>query len=421
MRETPNCVRSSKTEGSESGNATPLARSGLSVSSRRPDMSQHGSSLSADDRALEGLLQQSWPRRPFPDAPRSILIYGAGKRGRQVRRFLDSSGYSVVGFLDQNAVTSPTVDGLPSYSPDDHEPLRQHHGGAQVVMGVYRCDIDVGPIARSLQSRGYDPVWLLADIVEKFGPVLPELFWLTRGSFLQEQQEAIHKAIGLFEDEESRRVFLECIKLRALGDLDALSAPDQDRQYLPTSVPAPRMPLRMVDGGAFTGDTYRSFRNLGATFDAYAAFEPETDNFRGLADFFRHNDAAPRELALFPCGLWSSTETLRFSQGSQDGSHLDSEGQVTIQCVALDQALPTFRPNFLKLDIEGAEAAALAGARKSLIESRPQLAISAYHRPADLWEIPRQVADWQLDYRLYLRHHNYQDFDVVLYAVPDSR
>jgi hypothetical protein len=252
-------------------------------------------SPAAADRALEEILRLPWQRRPFPDPPRSILIYGAGRRGREVRRFLESAGYSVLGFLDKNAAANPTVEGLPCYVPGDDEPLRQHRGGAEIVLGIYRCDIDIGPIVRSLGRRGYDPVWLLADLVEKFGPVLPELFWLTRSTFLRQQQGDIRKGLALLQDEESRRLFLDCLRLRALGDLDTLSSPDQARQYLPEGIPAPRMPLRMVDGGAFTGDTFRSFRNLGATFEAYAAFEPETENFTKLAAFFREEAAAQGE------------------------------------------------------------------------------------------------------------------------------
>jgi hypothetical protein len=74
--------------------------------------------------------------------------------------------------------------------------------------------------------------------------------------------------------------------------------------------------------------------------------------------------------------------------------------------------------DLIKLDIEGAEAPALGGARRTLARSKPVLALSAYHRPEDLWALPDLVSDLCDGYRLYLRQHACNSFDLVLYAVP---
>jgi hypothetical protein len=88
----------------------------------------------------------------------------------------------------------------------------------------------------------------------------------------------------------------------------------------------------------------------------------------------------------------------------------------------LDDALPNFAPTLIKMDIEGAEMDALQGARQFIRIHRPALALSAYHTPAHLWEIPLWVAQFAIEnglhYTYYLRSHAYNCFETVFYAVP---
>jgi hypothetical protein len=71
----------------------------------------------------------------------------------------------------------------------------------------------------------------------------------------------------------------------------------------------------------------------------------------------------------------------------------------------------------VKMDIEGAELDALAGARALLARQRPRLAISVYHRPEHLWEIPRAILAAQPGYRLFFGHHMPVKWESVIYAV----
>ena len=110
---------------------------------------------------------------------------------------------------------------------------------------------------------------------------------------------------------------------------------------------------------------------------------------------------------------------LRFDANEGMSSALNGQASTCIQCVAIDEALIGFLPNLIKMDIEGAEPDALLGAKKTIETSRPGLAISLYHHPAHLWQIPLLVASWQLDYTFFIRAHGHNTFDLVMYAFPN--
>ena len=75
---------------------------------------------------------------------------------------------------------------------------------------------------------------------------------------------------------------------------------------------------------------------------------------------------------------------------------------------------------FLKFDVEGAEAAALAGAVPLISRDRTIVAVCVYHRPDDLWELPMQLRKLAPEHRLYLRTQGEDGMDVVCYSVPQK-
>jgi hypothetical protein len=70
------------------------------------------------------------------------------------------------------------------------------------------------------------------------------------------------------------------------------------------------------------------------------------------------------------------------------------------------------------MNIEGSEIEALQGAAQSIRRWNTKLAISVYHRPTDLWQIPELVRSLNPDYRFYLRQHDGGIIETVLYACP---
>jgi FkbM family methyltransferase len=74
------------------------------------------------------------------------------------------------------------------------------------------------------------------------------------------------------------------------------------------------------------------------------------------------------------------------------------------------------RVDFVKMDIEGAEPIALAGAIETIRRFRPKLAIAIYHSMDDFVSIPRWIVDLNLGYRLFLGHYTIHAEETVIFA-----
>jgi FkbM family methyltransferase len=190
-----------------------------------------------------------------------------------------------------------------------------------------------------------------------------------------------------------------------------------DRQYFPTDVTLHAGYSRLINCGSYDGDTIRNLRQKVGQIDALACFEPDAGNFKKLSAYLYANKAdIAQEIVAFPCGVWSENAQLRFASSNETNSTISQSAAGVLQCVAIDDVLVNFRPTCINMDIEGAEPQALAGARQTLAEYRPDLAISVYHEPRHLWEIANYLDTWVAGYEFYLRNYTGFPAETVLYA-----
>ena len=123
-------------------------------------------------------------------------------------------------------------------------------------------------------------------------------------------------------------------------------------------------------------------------------------------------------LFLWPCAVGRSFGETRFRTGAKGASGGRTTAMPAVPCVGLDDVIGDYPATLLKLDIEGAEPEALAGAAGLIRRARPRLAVCVYHRPEHLWTIPQLVRPQHPAYDLLLRLHRFNAFDLVMYALP---
>jgi FkbM family methyltransferase len=244
-------------------------------------------------------------------------------------------------------------------------------------------------------------------------------FWLATRDYWEKNRIHIERAFDLWQDDKSREIFLQLVDLRLSGDLQLLCAPDMEYQYFPADIAPPRQPLRFVDGGAFIGDT------LGATISRFevekiAAFEPDSSHFRVLDHWVKKNGLIAKT-SLYQSGLGFKRSKKRFQQTGDASSAFSCSGDDMVEVVALDEVLDGFAPNFIKLDIEGAEVEALKGGENVIRRHGPRIAACVYHLPSHLWEVPLLLRHLLPSHTLHLRYHGFNGFDAVAYAIENEK
>ena len=176
----------------------------------------------------------------------------------------------------------------------------------------------------------------------------------------------------------------------------------------------------VIDAGACFGDTTLAFADAVGDTGLVHAFEVVPDNLAVARHNLSLNPRFAGQVTLESRALGQDAGFL-YLHGSGPGAVVSAEpGGVSVAVIPIDDyvnaaGLP--RVDYIKMDIEGSEPDALEGARDTLHRWRPKLAISLYHRPPDLTQIPLWVDNLGLGYRLYLDHHTIHQEETVLYAV----
>lgn len=168
-----------------------------------------------------------------------------------------------------------------------------------------------------------------------------------------------------------------------------------------------------VDGGSFDGRTSMAFVDwCHDNYKKIYAFEPDPNNQNKCRQLLK--DYCKYEI--IEKGLWSRQTELKFNAIANGSSKVVEEGTITIPVVSMDEVIID-EVTFIKLDVEGSEYEALRGARNIITKYKPKMAISIYHKPEDIWELPELILSLNENYRFYLRHYSIAASETVLYAV----
>lgn len=327
-------------------------------------------------------------------AGKEIYIFGAGERAEELAGYIKNNGLAVRGYCVDDAY----------YRENQSNIMRL----SDVPAG------DEVAVLYGMASVNRFKEWSAA-LAGKAVYVWWDCLWQYDDSLMEKHKEDFARAAEVYADDLSRKIMDSYLLGKKQKGYDGEFAYCTEGTYF-NELTASVLSGGAVDCGAFTGDTVRKYLDFtGNAKGKVWAFEPDPENYKKLL-------ASCREFANVEClnyGVWDKDEILSFSANSSGDSSICDDGDIKVTCKKIDDVIGGDKVGFIKMDVEGAERQALAGASDVIRRDSPVLAISAYHLWDDLAVLPLLIDELTEDgYRIYLRHHGIAAEELVIYAIP---
>lgn len=357
---------------------------------------------------------------------RRVVLIGAGNLCRRAIAAMHDAGAGPIAIADSDERLHGTAVADMPVLPVELAVRRFPDAAFVVTIWGARSAHRIAASEARLRALGAHVVVPVAWLLWKYHTALPHYFLDLPHGVLARRGE-VERGLSVLADDVSRSLYLAQVEARLSGRIDRLTGPVAGEQYLAADIWRPREDERVVDGGAFDGDTLLAWiRERGPDFASWLAIEPHPQNAAALQsaistlpESVRHN------VRVELCALGESAGTMAMTALGSAGASVRPAagipGERVVPVRPLDDIVGDGEVSFVKLDIEGDELAALPGMRSVVARSRPVLAVCAYHRQDHLWRVPLALADLLPEARIHLRPHGAEGWDLVAYAVPPHR
>jgi len=158
----------------------------------------------------------------------------------------------------------------------------------------------------------------------------------------------------------------------------------------------------VVDAGANMG-IFSIFVAMKHPNTTIYAFEPTPSTFEALKENVKYYP----NIKIFNCGLGEKEGMASIIITGGSGANYIGEGGTPIEIKTIDGL--NIPANFIKMDVEGYEGNVLKGAAETIKKNKPIIAMSAYHKPDDITELPK-LLNSIAPYHCELHHDCEEDF-----------
>ena len=324
---------------------------------------------------------------------RPIMVYGMGNGADKLFSRLEKYGVKVAEiFASDGFVRGHTFRG---YKVKSFSDIKEEYDDFVILLSFGTNREEVLDMLAQIDS-GYD--MYVPDM-----PVAGEEEYFDR-SFYNEHYGEIVEAYNALSDERSRHVFSLVLRYKLSGRMEFLekSADTNDDAY----ALLPCADIRsVVDAGAYNGDTLRQMRSYFSSLRSAIAVEPDPKTFKRLSRYAEQVDDF--DILLHNAALWSSIGEGDFSSSANRNSTVSATAsyehrETSIPLVTVD-SLVTAPVDYIKYDVEGAEAEALTGSVETIKKYSPALRIAIYHRSRDIFAIINYMKKSFDGYSFYIR------------------
>lgn len=353
----------------------------------------------------------------------SFYLYGAGRFGQALSRYFLSTGVSPKAIIDA-APELNSYMGIPIKSLDSND--------LDYELPILISILGYGDIKGSLKRRGFVEAVDTNDVFDLFPQALMELtecgfLWMQEPRTKQVDDSKVSQLESLLSDDISKKTLSQIINFRKKPCRSYYPEPEAYEMYFPSDINKlySYQKLKILDIGAFDGDTlYEYSKRWPEKIYKYLAIEVSPKNIsdlnnRGInlphtgVEVYQGAVGLPDEFDLVLRGNRSATCVEVISKGTA------LAGDITVPKLDLAKLLHEEDFNIIKMDIEGADYAALVEMADFIKNKLPTLSLSVYHTPEDVWRIPlfiNEIAPNSYDF--YLRQEGHWGLETIFYAVP---
>ena len=315
-----------------------------------------------------------------------VLLYGMGDGADKIISVLNMYGIKISGvFASDGFVRKKTFHG---FEVCDYSTAKSHFGDMIVLLCF---GTPLGSVIDNIKRIAAEQE-LYAPDVPVYGNTLFNI------EYVRENAENLREVYDLLADEQSKKVFENTVLYKLSGNIqylfDCESSPDEANKSI----------LMLGDNetyfdlGAYRGDTVAEFLHCTKGYNKIVAVEPDIKTYSKLCSATQNIE----KIININAAISDKCGKIEFCMNASRGSN--ATGGVVINSISVDSLLTVDMPTFIKMDIEGAELAAIAGAKKTLSAYKPKLQVAAYHRSEDLITLPLSVLKINPKYKLYMRH-----------------
>ncbi|WP_415398438.1 FkbM family methyltransferase [Sulfurimonas sp. CS5] len=271
-------------------------------------------------------------------------------------------------------------------------------------------------VKNTLDTQGYTNFNYLSFYKYSKLPLAAPPFILDFEDDFKENRDEYAYLYNLLEDEKSKEVFTKVLNFKISFDLEFMQGftNKHEEQYFDKEIIPKIKNICFVDGGAYVGDTIPQIIKNFSDYKKIYAIEPNNLHI----NIAKRDFGDMKNIEFINCGL-GSCEELNPQNIDEKQNNCDHNYQAT-DINSIDNIVKE-KVDFIKLDIEGAEQDAIDGAKETIKQYKPILAICIYHKAEDWYKIPQKVLSIESEYKVYLRHYMEGIFESVLYFIPKKR
>ena len=324
---------------------------------------------------------------------RPIVVYGMGNGADKLITRLDKYGVEIADFF--------ASDGF----------VRGHsfHGKRVKSFSEIRESYDDFVILLSFASNREEVLAMLSDINEKYDMYIPDMpvagedEYFDR-EFFNSHYDEILEAYESLSDDSSKSCFAATVCYKLSGRMKYLMEAYSTRDELYELLRRHSIKT-MIDAGAYNGDTVREAKQYFSELEKVYAIEPDNRNFKKL---LKYSEAETDVLVItINAAAWCENADGQFLGSGNRNSSVNSTASFEhrssdVFLLRIDSVTDE-QIDYIKYDVEGAEAEALLGSMGIIDRYRPTLLVSLYHRSRDVFSLINTLKERHTGYDFYLR------------------